>query len=55
MLPKPKILVRGTYNLKKCQKRGSRLLRMFLQSPVKNKQKVTETSNMAQYDCHVIF
>ena len=51
MLAYPKILVWGAYNFEKMPKRGFRMLRTCIRSPVKTKLKVIVTSNMAQNDC----
>ena len=47
MLTHPKILVWGAYNFEKMPKRGLGMPRTCIQSPVKTKVMVIETSNMA--------
>ena len=55
MLTHPQILIWGAPNFKKCRKWGSEMLRMNIQSPVKTKLKVIESSNTAQNNCKVVF
>ena len=50
MLTHPKILVWGAFNFEKLRKTGPGMSRTCIQSPVKTKLMVIETSNMAEND-----